>query len=117
MRIEERGNVLTVRATPGCMWIFGLWFIAGGVLAMAMTFLASNAHELAWWERLFAFVIGAACAAAGLFVILGAPAIHAAFDRTSGRAVVTTAGIRKRQRVEFSCRDVCVVDLAEERDS
>lgn len=77
MRIEERGNTLTVRATPGCMWIFGLWFVAGGVLAMAMTFLASNAHELEWWERLLAFAIGAACAAAGSFVILGMPAIHA----------------------------------------
>ena len=117
MRIEERGNILTVRATPGCMWIFGLWFVAGGVLAMAMTFLASNAHELAWWERLFAFVIGAACTAAGLFVILGAPAVRAVFDRTSGRAIVTTAGIRERRRIEFACRDVCVVDLAEEKDS
>ena len=99
------------------MWIFGLWFVAGGVLAMAMTFLASNAHELAWWERLFAFVIGAACASAGLFVILGAPAIHAVFDRTSGRAIVKTMSIRARQRVEFACRDVYVVDLEEEKDS
>lgn len=117
MRIEERGNILTARATPGCMWIFGFWFVAGGVLAMSMTFLASNAHELAWWERLFAFTIGAACAAAGLIVILGAPAIHAVFDRTSGRAIVTTTGLRSRQRIEFACRDVCVVDLQQEQDS
>ena len=117
MQIEERGNILTAKATPGCMWVFGLWFVAGGMFGMVMTFAASNAHELEWWERLFAFVIGAGCAAAGLFVIFGAPAIHAVFDRTSGRAIVTTTGLRSRSRVEFACRDICVVDLKEEKDS
>jgi hypothetical protein len=117
VRIEERGNVLIAQATPGCVWIFGLWFVAGGALAIVMTFAAHNAHELAWWERLLVLVIGAACAAAGLFVIVGAPAVRAVFDRTSGRAIVTTTGLRTRTRVEFACRDVCVVDLREEKDS
>jgi hypothetical protein len=58
VRIEERGNVLIAQATPGCMWLFGLWFLAGGVLAMVMTFAATNVHELAWWEQSFAFLIG-----------------------------------------------------------
>jgi hypothetical protein len=117
MRIEQRGNVLIARATPGCMWILGLWFVAGGVLGMAMTFLASNAHELEWWGRLLVFSIGAGCAAAGLFVIAGVPAIRSVFDRASGRAIVTTAGLRTRSRVEFACRDVCVVDLEQTKDS
>ena len=117
MRVEERGNVLMARATPGCIWIFGLWFVAGGVMAMLMTFIATNANELAWWERLFVFTIGAGCALAGAFIIVGAPAIRAVFDRTSGRAIVTTTGPRGRSRVEFACRDVCVVDLKEDKDS
>jgi hypothetical protein len=117
MRIEQRGDVLIARATPGCMWIFGVWFVAGGVLALAMTFVASNAHELAWWERLFAAMIGLVCAAAGLWVIVGAPAIRAVFDRATGRAVVTTMGLRTRSHVEFACRDVCVVDLEQQEDS
>ena len=117
MRIHEQGNVLTAQATPGCLWIFGLWFVAGGTLGLVMTFAASNAHELAWWERVFAFGMSAGCAAAGIFVIVGAPAIRAVFDRTNGHAVVTTTGLRARSRVEFACRDVCVVDLKEEKDS
>jgi hypothetical protein len=117
VRIEERGNVLTARATPGCVWIFGFWFVAGGILAMLMTFIATNAHDLLWWERLLAFTIGAGCAAAGMFVIVTAPAIHAVFDRTSGRAIVTTTGLRGRSRVQFACRDVCIVDLKEDKDS
>ena len=99
------------------MWLFGLWFVAGGTLAMAMTFAASNAHELTWWGRLFVFTIGVGCAAAGLFTIVGAPAIRAVFDRTSDRVVVTTTGLRARSRVEFACREVCIVDLKEEKDS
>jgi hypothetical protein len=117
VHIEERGNVLIAQATPGCMWIFGLWFVAGGVLVMVVTFAASNAHELAWWERLLAFVIGVSHAAGGLYVIIGAPAIRAVFDRTSDRAVVTTSGLRGRSRFEFACRDVSIVDLKEEKDS
>jgi hypothetical protein len=116
MRIEERGNVLILRATPGCMWTFGLWFLAGGVLAMVMTFAASNAQGLEWWERSLAFAIGLACTAAGFFVIVSAPAVHAVFDRTSGRAVVTTTGLRSRSRVAFHCGDVCLVDLKQGED-
>ena len=116
MRIDERGNVLTARAAPGCIWIFGLWFVAGGVLAMLMTFVATNAHELAWWERLLAFSIGAACAVAGLFVIFGALMVHAVFDRTTNRALVTTTGLRARTRVEFACSDVVLVGLKVEKD-
>ena len=117
VRIKECGNVLIAQATPGCMWLFGLWFLAGGVLAMVMTFAATKLHELAWWERSFAFLIGVACAAAGLFVIVGAPAIRTVFDRSSGRAVVTRRGLRTRSRVEFACKDVSIVDLKEEKDS
>jgi len=117
MRIEERGNVLTTKTTPGCLWTFGLWFVAGGVLAMAAAFAASNADEVPWPARVFAFVTGLCCAAAGLAVIVTAPAVHAVFDRTSGRAIVTTTGLRTRSRVEFACRDVCVVDLKQDRDS
>jgi hypothetical protein len=117
VRIEERGNVLIAQATPGCMWIFGLWFVACGMLGMVMTFAASNAHELTWWGRLIVFTIGAGCAAGGLVVIVGAPAVRAVFDRTSGRAVVTTSGLRGCSRVEFACGDVCLVDLTQEKDS
>ena len=84
---------------------------------MVMTFVATNADELAWWERALVLAIGAGCTAAGLFVIVGAPAIRAVFDRASGRAVVTTTGLRTRSRVEFACQDVCIVDLKEEKDS
>jgi hypothetical protein len=117
MRIEERGNILTTRTTPGCLWLFGLWFVAGGLLGTVGTFFATNAHEVSWLTRAFVLITSACCAAAGLGIIITAPAVHAVFDRTSGRGVVTTAGLRNRSRIEFACRDVCGVELKEEKDS
>jgi len=117
MRVIVRGPRLVVRDTPGCFWLFGLWFVAGGVLATAMPFVATNAHELAWWERLLSAGLGLGVAGAGVYVLAEAPAIRAEFDRERDRARVVTRGLLRRTELEIRCSDVTLVELREERDS
>jgi hypothetical protein len=117
MRIERHGTALLVRDTPGCFWLFGLWFVAGGAFAIALPFIATNAGELAWWERALAALIGLAVLAGGLYVIGEAPAVRAELDPAADRGVVTTRALWRRERAEFRCSDVVFVELKEERDS
>lgn len=117
MRITEHDEVLTIRDRPGALWVLGLWFVAGGVLAMLMVFVATNAHELRWWERVLAFAIGAGVFGAGVFTIYHAPATLTILNRRSGDALMRIRGFRRREDLVFRCRDVIVVEMHEEKDS
>ena len=117
MRITEHDQVLTIRDRPTALWVLGLWFVAGGTLAMLMVFVATNAHELLWWERAIALVIGAGVFGAGLFTIDNAPATLTILNRRSGDALMRIRGLRRREDMVFRCRDVIVVEMHMEKDS
>ncbi len=118
MRVTERGTRLVVQETPGCIWIFGSWFVAGGALAMAMPFIAVNRADIAAWGRLVSIGFGAGVAAAGLFTIHAAPAIRTEIDRATGSVRVRSRGPGRRTRVDdFTIRDIGVVQVLPARDS
>jgi hypothetical protein len=117
MRVTEHGGVLTIHDRPGCLWGLGLWFIAGGTLAISMLWVATNAHELAWWERVLIFLIGGGCVAGGLVTLRMAPEIVTVLDRARDLGRMRIRGLRTRELLEFRCRDVIVVEIHEEKDS
>jgi len=117
VRISERGDVLTISERPGLTWFLGFWFVAGGVLAMSMVFLATNAPELEWWERVLGFGIGAAVFAGGVFTLANSPAIVTVLNRKTGLATMRIRGLRKDERIVFRCGDIIVVEMREEKDS
>ena len=117
MRISERGDVLTITDRPGLVWFLGLWFIAGGVMAMALVFLATNAPDMEWWERTIAFAIGAAVFAAGVFVLANSPTIITVLNRSTGVASMHVRGLRTNERIAFRLRDIIVVEMRESKDS
>ncbi len=116
MRIRERGMKLEVRTTPGCYWLFGLWFIAGGAVAMLMPFIASNADRVPWWARVVGLAIGAGCAGGGVFLISQYPWVRAELDRSTGYGCVWSGHLRRR-RTDFLLRDVHAVALDRTTDS
>jgi len=117
MRVSELGDRLVVSSTPGCLWLFGLWFVAGGALAVFATCFATNAHELSWWARLAALGVGVAALAAGVFIVAQAPAVRTELDRAADRGVVISRALGRAARVEeFRCSDVRGLEVHEARD-
>ena len=117
MRLTERGDRLVVSSTPGCLWLFGLWFVGGGALAVCAAFFATNAHEVSWWARLAALGAGVAALAAGVFVVAQAPAVRTELDRAADRGVVRTRAFGRATRLEeFRCSDVRGLEVYEARD-
>jgi hypothetical protein len=117
MRVHVSDTRLVTRDLPGCLWIFGLWFVAGGTLAIALTFLASNAASMSWRDRAITFGMGVACAVAGLFVLRTAPMTITTLDRATGRGTLEHRGLRRRTRSEFSLASVLIADVGVTRDS
>ena len=116
MRIVSDRARLTIRSTPGCLWIFGLWFVAGGALAIAMPWIATNRDEISGWARLASVAIGAACAAAGLGIVLHAPALETTVDHPAGRVTHRRRGLLQRREETFPVRDLAGVVVEEGRD-
>jgi hypothetical protein len=118
VRITERGTTLVVQDTPGCFWLFGLWFVAGGALALAMPFIAVNRDDVSGWAKALSIGIGVATVAAGLFVIRTSPSIRTEIDPARGRVRVTTRVAWRAPRTEeFALGDVGVLQVLPARDS
>jgi len=117
MQIVERDELLTVRDRPGCLWLFGLWFVAGGVLALLMPFVAVNRSELPWWGRLLTIGMGLATLCAGLFTIRSHPETTTELD--AGRSVgrVTTRGFARAASTDsFPLADARSLEVVTGRD-
>lgn len=118
MRVTDRGTVLVIQDTPGCLWIFGMWFMAGGILALAMPFVAENRADVPLWGKLVALLLGGAAAATGWVTMRRSPTIHTELDAASGRVRVRTrAPFGGTHLDEFALDDIGVVQVFPSRDS
>lgn len=118
MRVTDRGTMLVIQDTPGCLWIFGTWFMAGGVIALAMPFVAVNRADVSLWAKILVFGIGTAAVAAGWYTIRKSPTTHTELDATSGRVHVRARVPFSGTRVDdFAFGDIGVVQVLPSRDS
>ena len=117
MRVTDRGTTLVVEDTPGCLWIFGAWFIVGGVIALLMPFVASNRDVVPGWGKVLAVLLGAASAVVGVVAIRRSPTTRAEFDAAANRVRVHIRTPFGQTRIEeASLADIGVVQVLPSRD-
>ena len=118
MRLIERGTSIEVRDTPGCLWLLGVWFVAGGVLAMVMPFIATNRDALGWGAKAVVIAIGLGVLAGGVYTLASTPWIRLRLDPMSRRAVLERGGpFGGRETVPFAFADVRSIEARPGRDS
>lgn len=117
MRISRDRNTLVIADRPGCLWGLAVWFIAGGMVGILMLFVATNAHELAWWERVLVAVISLGCAAGGVYTLRTAPAIQTVLDRDRDVGHMRIRRLGALEELQFRCRDVLLVEIHQDTDS
>ena len=95
MKVLRTPGSIELRSTPGCLWGFGLWFVAGGSLCLGMA--AFRADELGYGARAIIALIGSGVLAGGLFQMATTPATSLAFDLVRRRVrYVRRAPLRRR---------------------
>lgn len=118
MRVTDRGTTLVIRDTPGCLWLFGAWFAAGGLLILAIPFVAENRGEAPSWLKLLILLMGAAAAAVGWATMRRSPTTRTELDAASGRVRVhTRSPFRQAHIDDFALTDIGVVQVLPSRDS
>jgi len=118
MRVTDRGTSLVIQDTPGCLWLFGTWFVVGGVLAIALPFVAGNRDDVPRWGKLAAVIMGLAAVVVGWTAMRRSPSTHTELNAASGKGRVRSrAPFGRTQVEEFDLRDIGIVQVLPSRDS
>ena len=117
MKITASDGVLELHDTPGCLWLFGAFFVASGSIALLAAFYASNASELRWWERGIVVLVGMSHLAAGIHVVRTAPATRLRLTAASGGMIEISALWTKPRLEQFAVSDVHDFEIRQAKDS
>jgi hypothetical protein len=117
MQIEKTPNELVIRETPGCLWIFGLFFaLVGGVFVYGALGGFSDFGRQTLWTLAIAFVMGAIGVAVGVWIIYGAPITKVVIDRIDDTVVIKRFGLFGRRENQYAFEEVEQFRLIEEED-
>lgn len=117
MQIEQTGNELIVRETPGCLWIFGLFFaFVGGMFVYGSLggFVDYARHEL--WMLMLALLMGLIGVGVGVWIIYGAPITKVVVNRIENTVLLTRYGLFGRRESFYDFDEIERFCLVEEED-
>lgn len=117
MQTEQTENELIVRETPGCLWIFGLFFaFVGGIFVYGAVggFVAFGRHEL--WTLALALLTGLIGVAVGIWIIYGAPITKVVINRIENTVLMTRYGLFGRRESFYDFDEIERFCLVEEKD-
>jgi hypothetical protein len=119
MKITEANGRMVIADTPGCLWLFGLMFVASGLLVLSVPFTSESWIDLVLWLRCAVFAIGASHFAAGLWTIRRHAATRTELDRATGTGThrVRSPGARVPTVTAFPLGDVRAVEIRPDKDS
>jgi hypothetical protein len=117
MQTEQTENTLIIRETPGCLWIFGLFFaIVGGLFVYGALGGLADFGSQSLWMLALAFVMGSIAIAAGVWIIYGAPVTRVVINRIESEVIMTRYGLFGKEVSFFAFDEIEQFRLIEERD-
>lgn len=118
MKVEESVNAIKITEAPGCMWIFGLFFVViGGMLLWGTLGGFSNWNEIETWELAVAFLICVCGIAAGIWIISSGPITRVVIDRVENTVSVSKYSFSGKRSGFFRFDEVNHFCLIENTDS
>ncbi len=98
MKIKQTENELIIQETPGCLWIFGLFFAFVGAIFVYGSFGGLTDYDKqAAWMLMFAFLMGAIAVACGVWIISRAPVLTV----STKRLFIRNTACRARKNFAF----------------
>jgi len=118
VKIRQNENQLIIEETPGCLWIFGLFFaVIGGIAVYGSLGGFTNRDEVSPLVIYFSLLMGAIVAAVGIWIIYRAPMTKTIVNRHTKTVIHTRRGLAGKQENIYSFGQVKEFCLVEEKDS
>ena len=117
MQIQRTENELILRETPGCLWIFGLFFaLVGGAFVYGALGGFTDYARHGFWMLAAAFVMGSIGVATGAWIIYRAPVTKIIINRIAGEVLMTRYGLFGRRQTLFHFDEIEQFSLIEDED-
>jgi len=117
MHIEQTENELIIKDTPGCLWIFGLFFaFVGAIFVYGSLGGLTDYDKQAVWMPALAFFMGSSAIATGVWIISRAPITKIVVNRINETIVYTKYGLSGKQQSRFRFDEIRQFCLIEEQD-
>lgn len=117
MKIKQTPNELIIQETPGCLWIFGLFFaIVGGIFVYGALGGFSNWNEVSFWQLALAFFMGAIAVAVGIWMIYKAPISKVVIDRIEDKVLLKRFGLFGKREIIYKFSEIKEFCLIEDKD-
>jgi hypothetical protein len=118
VKIERNGQILTIKETPGCLWIFGLFFaLIGSMFVYGALGGYSNYEQATRWIIAAHLFAGLCAVGAGYWIIYKAPITRITIDRGTETLTYRKKGLSGRSDRVFRFRDIERFLVLEDRDS
>jgi hypothetical protein len=117
MQSEQTENFLIIRETPGCLWIFGLFFaVVGGIFVYGALGGLADYGSQAIWMLALSFVMGTIGIAAGVWIIYRAPITKVVINRLDNSIFMTRYGLFGKRETFYEFDEIEEFCLIEDRD-
>ena len=118
MQTEQTENLLVIRETPGCLWIFGLFFaLVGGAFVWGALGGFADWGGQSFWTLAAALAMGSVGVAAGAWMIYGAPVTRVVIDRLEKDILITRYGLFGKRQSRYEFGEIEAFRLVEETDA
>lgn len=117
MRLKEEFNQINIQETPGCLWIFGLFFaFVGGVFVYGSLGGLQDYDKQPPWMLMLACFMGWIAVGVGVWVIYNAPITKVKVDRIAKKISITRYGLFGKRLDIYHFDDIRYFRLIEDRD-
>jgi hypothetical protein len=118
MKIERNGQTLTIKETPGCMWVFGLFFaVIGSIFVYGALGGYSNYAQATPWVIGAHLFGGLAAIGAGYYLVYMAPVTRITIDRNTETVTYKKRGLAGKNDATYRLDQIKGFCLIDEYDS
>jgi len=111
MRMTESPQRLVLQDAPGCFWLFGLFFIvAGGLALLASLGLSAQEVRLTAWQTILGVGMALLALATGVGFILRSPGSRVILDAQARTLTITRRGLLGRQVEQYTWDEISAVE-------
>ena len=114
MKLRQTENELIIDEAPGCLWIFGLFFVAiGAAFVYGSLGGFSNSSEVGPWVLALTFFMGSTGVAIGFWIIFRAPVTKVNIDRNEKTVLHSQRGLfgKRENLYRFDqVREFCLIE-------
>ncbi|MEK7723297.1 MAG: hypothetical protein AAB336_03035 [Acidobacteriota bacterium] len=117
MKVFQTSDTLIIKENPGCLWIFGLFFAAFGVLFVYGAFNGFVIFGIQTpWAANLTFLLGLLGIGIGIWTIYKTPISNLEIDKTQNQVSLTRWGIFGKQTIFYNFDEIerfCLLENAE----